>query len=71
LKTRHANKKLEEAFDQAVENFLKVILEELVVSAATMTTGASVSSVMAPVIPALKAVGTAIEALNDGLDFLS
>ena len=56
---------------ESVENFLQVILEELAVAAATMTTGASVSSVMAPVIPALKAVGTAIEALNDGLDFLS
>lgn len=62
-------KKLSEAFEDASENMLRVILEELGTTVATMVAGSSVSGVMMPLVPALKTVGTALEALNNTLDY--
>jgi len=63
--------KLTDAFEDAIENMLQAILEELGTTVVTMTAGSSISGVMMPLVPALKAVGTALEALNDTLDFIS
>ena len=61
--------KLTDAFEDAIENMLQAVLEELGTTVVTMTAGSSISGVMMPLVPALKAVGTALEALNDTLDF--
>ena len=63
--------KLTDAFEDAIENMLQAVLEELGTTVVTMTAGSSISGVMMPLVPALKAVGTALEALNDTLDFIS
>lgn len=61
--------KLTDAFEDAIENMLQAVLEELGTTVLTMTAGSSISGVMMPLVPALKAVGTALEALNNTLDF--
>ena len=60
--------KLTDAFEDAIENMLQAVLEELGTTVVTMTAGSSISGVMMPLVPALKAVGTALEALNNTLD---
>jgi len=61
--------KLTDAFEDAIENMLQAVLEELGTTVVTMTAGSSISGVMMPLVPALKTVGTALEALNNTLDF--
>lgn len=61
--------KLSEAFEDAIENMLTQILTELGTTAGTMALGSTISGTMAPLIPALKTVGTALEGLNKAIDF--
>jgi uncharacterized protein YoxC len=61
--------KLRDAFEDAIENMLQSILQKLGTTVGTMTAGASISGAMMPLVPLLKGVGTALETLNNTLDF--